>query len=210
MAEVTWFNQIDREWVALTRHDPSLDIEKFYRHVLSAYKSGFAPLESIASTANALLMSALPGAAYLGRKMLDQVGVDKHPALRVAYAISLLSGTGGEVDYELGHRVLSDVLKDEHAQDKLKALCAAALGDSARLGREEEVDFELAKAQYEIAFELGMRDAAHTLGLYWENCWSGAAPGDVLPNRTRALHWYKRGGAGSPKCMARLEALTAK
>jgi hypothetical protein len=78
MAEISWFNQIDREWAALTRHDPGLDIAKFYRHVLSAYKSGFAPLESIASTANALLVSALPGAAYLGRKMLDQVGVDKH------------------------------------------------------------------------------------------------------------------------------------
>jgi hypothetical protein len=44
MAEVSWFNQIDREWAALTRHDPALDIEKFYRHVLSAYKAGFAPL----------------------------------------------------------------------------------------------------------------------------------------------------------------------
>jgi hypothetical protein len=205
MAEVSWFNQIDREWAALTRHDPGLDIEKFYRHVLSAYKSGFAPLESIASTANALLVSALPGAAYLGRKMLDQVGVDKHPALRVTYALSLLSGTGGEADYALGHRVLRDVLKDEHAPDKLKGLSAAGLGDSARLGRGEEVDLELAKAQYGIAFELGMRD---TLGLYWENCWSGAAPGDVLPDRLRALQWYKRGGAASPRCMARLEALT--
>src|SRR5471030_2554217 len=197
MAEISWFNQIDREWAALTRHDPGLDIEKFYRHVLSAYKSGFAPLESIASTANALLVSALPGAAYLGRKMLDQVGVDKHPALRV----------GGAADYTFGHRVLKDVLKDEHAPDKLKGLAAAALGDSARLGRGEEADLELAKLQYEIAFEFGMRDAAHTLGLYWENCWSGAAPGDVLPDWTRALQWYKRGGAASPKCMARLETL---
>ena len=72
------------------------------------------------------------------------------------------------------------------------------------------MDLELAKAQYEIAFELGMRDATHTLGLYWENCWSGAAPGDVLPDRPRALQWYKRGGAASPRCMARLEALTTK
>jgi len=209
MAEVSWFNQIDREWAALTRHDPGLDVEKFYRHVLSAYKAGFAPLESIASTANALLVSALPGAAYLGRKMLDQVGVDKHPALRVAYALSLLSGTGGEADYALGHRVLKDVLKDEHAPDKLKGL-AAALGDSARLGRGEEVDLELAKAQYEIAFEFGIRDAAHTLGLYWEHSWSGTAPGDVLPDRTRAIQWYKRGGAASPRCMARLEVLSIK
>jgi hypothetical protein len=207
MAEVSWFNQIDREWAALRRHDPALDIEKFYRHVLSAYKSGFAPLESIASTANALLVSALPGAAYLGRKMLDQVGVNKHPALRVTYAISLLSGTGGTADFTLGNRLLKDVLKDEHAPDKLKGLAAAALGDSARLGRGEDVDLELAKAQYEIAFEFGLVDAAHTLGLYWENSWGGAVPGDDLPDRARAMHWYKRGGAGSPKCIARLETL---
>jgi hypothetical protein len=84
---------------------------------------------------------------------------------------------------------------------------AAALGDSARLGRGEAVDLELAKAQYETAFEFGMRDAAHTLGLYWEDAWGGAAPGDALPNHARAMHWYKRGGAGSEKCMARLEAL---
>jgi uncharacterized protein len=210
MADASWFNQIHSEWAALTRHDSRLDIEKFYRHVLSAYRSGFAPLESIASTANALLVSTLPGAAYLGRKMLDQVGVDKHPALRVAYALSLLSGTGGEVDYALGHLVLRDVLKDEHAPDKLKGLSSAALGDSARLGRGEEADLELAKAQYEIALEFGMRDAAHTLGLYWENCWGAAAPGDVLPDRLRAIQWYKRGGATSPRCMARLDALTTR
>jgi uncharacterized protein len=106
--------------------------------------------------------------------------------------------------------VLRDVLKDEHAPDKLKGLSVAALGDSARLGRGEEVDLELAKAQYEVAFELGIRDAAHTLGLYWENCWRGAAPGDVLPDRLRAMQWYKRGGAASPRCMARLQALTTK
>lgn len=74
MAQVSWLNQIDREWAALRRRDPGLDIEKFYRHVLSAYKAGIVPLESIASTANALLVSTLLGAAYLGRKILDQGG----------------------------------------------------------------------------------------------------------------------------------------
>ena len=115
----------------------------------------------------------------------------------------MLSGTGGTADFTLGNRVL----KDEHAPDKLKGLAAAALGDSARLGCGEDVDFELAKAQYEIAFEFGLLDAAHTLGLYWENSWGGAVPGDDLPDRARAMHWYKRGGAGSPKCIARLETL---
>ncbi len=64
-----------------------------------------------------------------------QVAIDKHPALGVAYALSLFAGTGGDSDPELANRILGDVLKDENAQDKLKGLSAAALGDSARLGR---------------------------------------------------------------------------
>jgi TPR repeat protein len=70
--------------------------------------------------------------------------------------------------------------------DKLKGLSAAALGDSARLGRGEEVDLELAKAHYEIAFELGMRDAAHTLGLYWETVGAARRPGTF--SRTGPAH----------------------
>jgi len=123
-----------------------LDIEQFYRHVVSAYRSGFAPLESIATTANALLLSTIAGAPYLGRKLLVQVGIDKHPALRVAYALSLFAGTGGDSDPELANRILGDVLKDENVQDKRKGFSAAALGDSARLGRGEAPDVELAKA----------------------------------------------------------------
>jgi hypothetical protein len=76
------------------------------------------------------------------------------------YAISLLSSMGGAADYNVGHRLLTDVLKDEHAPDNLKGLSAAALGDRPHLGRGEDVNIELAKAQYEIAFEFGMRDAA--------------------------------------------------
>ena len=53
MSEATWFNQLHREWRALQHHDTALDIEKFYRHVMSAHKSGFASLEAIATTANA-------------------------------------------------------------------------------------------------------------------------------------------------------------
>jgi hypothetical protein len=194
MSEVTWFNQIHREWHALKQHDPALDVEKFYRHVISAYKSGFASLETIATTANALLVSTISGAPYLGRKLLEQVGVDKHPALRVAFALSLFAGTGGKADPELGNRILVDVLKDENAKDALKGLSAAALADSARLGRGADADPELAKAQYEIAFGFGLRQAAHTLGLYWDNCWDTAAAGDKLPNRPQALMWYKRAG----------------
>jgi hypothetical protein len=140
MSEATWFNQIHREWRALKQHDAALDVEKFYRHVISAYKSGFAPLETIATTANALLVSTIAGAPYLGRKLLEQVGVVKHPALRVAYAPSLFAGTGGDPDPQLGNRILVDVLKDENAQDTLKRLSAVALADRARFGRGADAD----------------------------------------------------------------------
>jgi len=205
----SWVGQLDREWSMLAHGDPALDVERFYRHVMSAFKSGFAPPESIASTANALLVSTLPGAPFLGRKMLEQVGVDKHSSLRLAYGLSLLSGTGGAVDFVLGHALLDAVLKDDSASDNLKALATASRADSARLGRGGAVDYEMAKAQYELAFELGLRDAAHTLGLYWEENWGGAAPGDILPDRARAIQWYTRGRTGSAKCAARLAELRA-
>ena len=192
MAEASWFNQLHREWQALQRHDVALDVEKFYRHVISAHKSGFASFEAIATTANGLLLSRIHGAPYLGRKLLEQVGVDKHPALRVAYALSLFAGTGGDTDPELGNRILADVLKDDNAQDALKGLAAAALGDSARLGRGVDVDPEGAKRQYEIASKYGNLDAARTLGLYWDNRWGIAAAGDRLPNQARAASWFRR------------------
>ena len=192
MPEASWFNQLHLEWQALKRHDAALDIEKFYRHVMSAHKSGFASFEAIATTANALLLSSIPGAPYLGRKLFEQVGVNKHPTLRVAYALSLFAGTGGDADPESANRILADVLKDDNAQNALKGLAAAALGDSARLGRGMEVDPEQAKVQYEIAFKYGNLDAARTLGLYWDNHWNAAAAGDKLPNPARAANWYKR------------------
>jgi TPR repeat protein len=192
MSEPSWFNQLHHEWHALQRHDAALDVEKFYRHVMSAYKSGFASFEAIATTANALLLSTIPGAPYLGRKLFERVGVNKHPSLRVAYALSLFAGTGGDTDPTTGNIILADVLKDGNAQDALKGLAAAALGDSARLGRGGDTDLEQAKAYYEIAFKYGNLDAARTLGLYWDNCWNAAAAGDSLPDRTRAASWYKR------------------
>jgi hypothetical protein len=166
MAGLSWFNQIHREWQALKLYDTTLDIEQFYGDVISTYRSGFAPFESVATTANALLLSTIAGAPYLGRKLLVQVGIDKHPALGVAYALSLFAGTGGDSDPELANRILGDVLKDENAQDKLKGLSAAALGDSARLGRGEAPKVELEKARYETAFGFGHREAAQTLALY--------------------------------------------
>jgi uncharacterized protein len=124
----------------------------------------------------------------------------------VTYAISLLSGTGGEADYALGHRVLRDGLKDEHAPDKLKGLSAAALGDSARLGRGEEADLSLPKLSTRWRSNLAREMRPIPSGFTGKTV--GAA--HVLPDRPRALHWYKRGGAASARCMARLGALTTK
>ena len=119
----------------------------------------------------------------------------------VTYALSLFAGTGGDRDPELANRILVDVLKDENAQDKLKGLSAAALGESARLGRGEALDVELAKARYEMAFSFGHREAAQTLALYWENRWGCTASGDSVPNRTIAQKWYKRCGENNQKIL---------
>gem|GEM_PF-2817088 len=47
-----WFGQIEREWKMLRQGDPSLNPEKFFRHVLSANKAGFLSAESLAAVAN--------------------------------------------------------------------------------------------------------------------------------------------------------------
>jgi hypothetical protein len=205
----SWLGQIEREWAQLRLCDPALDLEKFFRHVVSANKVGFLSLESIAAIANGLLTSSLSGAPYLGRRLLNLVGPDRHPSLRVALALSLVTETGGPADYEGGHLILGDVLKDDTASDPLRGMAAAALADSARLGRGMEPDLEMAKDMYVAALELGHRSAAYNLGLYWEGRWGTSAPGDVVPDCTKATQAYKRGGS-SPKCAARLDSLRAR
>src|SRR5260370_27702804 len=86
----SWFSQIEHEWAQLRQGDPSLDVEKFFRHVVSATKVGFLSLESIAAIANGLLTSPLSGAPYLGRRLLERAGPDRHPSLRHAPALSLV------------------------------------------------------------------------------------------------------------------------
>jgi len=205
----SWLGQIEREWAQLRQCDSCLDVEKFFRHVVSANKVGFLSLESIAAIANGLLTSPLPGAPYLGRRLLERVGPDRHPALRVALALSLVTETGGAADYEVGHVILGDVLKDVTASEPLRGMAAAALADSARLGRGMNTDLEMAKEMYAAALELGHRSAAYNLGLYWEGYWDTSAPGDAVPDSTKAAQAYKRGGSNA-KCAARLDALRAR
>jgi hypothetical protein len=205
----SWLGQIECEWAQLRQCDPALDIEKFFRHVVSANKVGFLSLESIAAIANGLLTSSLSGAPYLGRRLLKLVGPDRHPSLRVALALSLVTETGGPADFESGHVILGDVLKDDAASEPLRGLAAAALADSARLGRGMDADLEMAKHMYATALELGHRSAAYNLGLYWEGHWDTSAPGDVVPDSTKAAQAYKRGGSNA-KCAARLDALRTR
>jgi len=108
----SWLGQIEREWAQLRLGDPSLDVERFFRHVVSANKVGFLSLESIAAISNGLLTSPLSGAPYLGRRLIERVGPHRHPSLRVALALSLVTETGGPADCETGHVILGDVLKD--------------------------------------------------------------------------------------------------
>jgi len=205
----SWFSQIEHEWAQLRQDDPALDVERFFRHVVSANKVGFLSLESIAAIANGLLTSPLSGAPYLGRRLLERVGPDRHPSLRVALALSLVTETGGPADYQGGHVILGDVLKDDTASEPLRGMAAAALADSARLGRGMDADLEMAKDMYATALELGHRSAAYNLGLYWEGHWDRSAPGDVVPDSTKAAQAYKRGGSNA-KCTARLDALRTR
>jgi hypothetical protein len=207
--DTSWFSQIEHEWAQLRQGDLSLDVERFFRHVVSANKVGFLSLESIAAIANGLLTSPLSGAPYLGRRLLERVGPDRHPSLRVALALSLVTETGGPADYEGGHVILGDVLKDDTASEPLRGMAAAALADSARLGRGMDTDLEMAKGMYATALELGHRSAAYNLGLYWEGHWDMSAHGDVVPDSTKAAQAYKRGGSHA-KCAARLDALRTR
>jgi uncharacterized protein len=201
-----WFGQIEREWKMLRRGDPSLNPEKFFRHVLSANKAGFLSVESLAAIANGLLTSALHGAPLLGRRLLERVGINRHPTLRLALAVSLVTPSGGDADFETGNTILEDVMKDDSAEGRLRGLAAAALADSARLGRGMPVDVKKAVALYDRAIELGHKAAARNLGLYCEGVWGTESSNEVLPDNARAIQMYKRGGT-DPRCQLRMSNL---
>jgi uncharacterized protein len=201
-----WFGQIEREWKMLRLGDPSLNSEKFFRHVLSANKAGFLSAESLAAIANGLLTSPLHGASLLGRQLLERVGINRHPTLRLALAVSLVTSTGGDADFETGNAIFEDVMKDDSAEGRLRGLAAAALADSARLGRGMPVDVKTAVTLYDRAIELGHKAAAHNLGLYWEGMWGAESSNEALPNNARAIQTYKRGGTDA-RCRLRISNL---
>jgi uncharacterized protein len=201
----SWVGQIEREWQQLRSADPALDVEKFFRHVIAANKTGFLTPESLAAIANALLTSPLPDAPILGRRLLDRVGVNRHPSLRVALAISLVSSSEGDGEVITGNAILEDVMKDDSADGRFRGIAAAALADSARIGRGMDEDVNLARTLYERAIELGHKASAHNLGLYWEGVWGTSNAGPAL-NRQKAIQMYRRGGDDA-RCQRRLAAL---
>lgn len=204
--EPGWFGQIEHEWNLLRQGHPSLNPEKFFRHVLSANKAGFLSAESLAAIANGLLTSSLHGASLLGRRLLERVGINRHPTLRMALAVSLVTPTGGDADFETGNAILEDVMKDDSAEGRLRGLAAAALADSARLGRGMPVDVKKAVTLYDRAIDLGHKAAARNLGLYWEGAWGAESPNEALPDNARAIQTYKRGGTDS-RCQSRISNL---
>ncbi|SAL86308.1 hypothetical protein AWB74_07647 [Caballeronia arvi] len=201
----SWVGQIEREWQQLRRSDPTLNVEKFFRHVIAANKTGFLTPESLAAIANALLTSPLADAPILGRQLLDRVGVNRHPSLRVALALSLVSSNGDDEEVVTGNAILEDVMKDDTADGRLRGISAAALADSARMGRGMSEDVDLARTLYERAVDLGHKASAHNLGLYWEGVWGAPSTGAML-NRQKAIQTYRRGGDDA-RCLQRLQAL---
>lgn len=208
--DANWLTQIEQDWTLLARNDQRLDVGRFYRHILTAYKAGFVPLESIATTANALLISSIAGAPDLGQRLLGRVGIDRHPALRVVHALALLDGRGVTPDVEEALVVMRDVLSDHELPELLRGLVFAVLGDSSRLGREGTPDAGEAIPSYERAFGLGVKQIAWNMGLYWEGLWGIARGEDLLPDTAQALMWYRRGVPASEKCARRILELTDK
>ncbi|MFT4063635.1 sel1 repeat family protein [Paraburkholderia sp.] len=208
--DTNWLTQIEHDWILLARNDQRLNVGRFYRHILTAYKAGFVPLESVATTANALLISTISGAADLGQRLLGQVGVDRHPALRIVHALALLDGKGVAPDIAEAHVVMRDVLCDSELPEQLRGLVFVVLGDSSRLGREGAPDASEALRNYERAFRLGIKQVAWNMGLYWEGRWGMARGEDLLPDTAQALMWYRRGVSASEKCARRVLELTDK
>ncbi|BCQ29027.1 hypothetical protein NK8_72170 (plasmid) [Caballeronia sp. NK8] len=96
-------------------------------------------------------------------------------------------------------------MKDDTAEARLRGIAAAALADSARIGRGIHADANLARTLYERAVDLGHKASAHNLGLYWEGTWGAPGTGATL-NRQKAIQMYRRGG-NDARCLRRLQAL---
>ncbi|REG59298.1 hypothetical protein B0G80_2033 [Paraburkholderia sp. BL6669N2] len=159
----SWLGQIEREWAQLRQCDPSLDVERFFRHVVSEKRSDFSHLNLSPPLRMACSRARCRARLFSAGDLLERVGPDRHPSLLVALAPSLVTETGGPAGYEGGHVILGDVLKDDTASEPLRGMAAAALADSARLGRGMDADLEMAKDMYATALERGHRSPRTTL-----------------------------------------------
>ncbi|WP_251031585.1 hypothetical protein [Paraburkholderia strydomiana] len=68
----------------MRRADPTLDVEKFSRHVIAANRTGFLAPELLTAIANARLTGTLNRASHLGRWLLEHIGKNRHLAWRMA------------------------------------------------------------------------------------------------------------------------------
>lgn len=205
----SWIEQLQTGWNLLKEESPQLDVERFFRHALTAFRSRAMDAQALAVIATRMLASGLKGAPYLGRKMLEQAGTAANPPIGVAYALALLTEKGGPADLQLAHQEFERIAYQEDASRDLRGFSFAALGDSYRTGRGLPVDISAAKKLYEKSEELGCAAAAYSLGLYWEGRLGEAAPEDTLPNLTEAARHYRAGASRDPRCAERLEIVRA-
>lgn len=81
-------------------------------------------------------------------------------------------------------------MKDNTADGRLRGIAAAALADSARIGRGVDADADLHRTLYERAVDLGHKASARNLGLYWKRGWGASSTGATF-NRQKAIQMYR-------------------
>jgi hypothetical protein len=77
----SWIEQLEKGWGLLRENNNELEVERFYRSALTAFRSKAVDAPGLAVIANRMLESPLEGAPYLGRKMLEQAGTRAFPVI---------------------------------------------------------------------------------------------------------------------------------
>lgn len=201
----SWIEQLEKGWGLLRMNSADLEVERFYRSALTAFRSKAVDAPGLAVIANRMLESPLEGAPYLGRKMLEQAGTRAFPVIGFVYALSLLHGRGGPSNFQLAHQELEHLTYNEDTPRDIKGLSFSALADSYRTGRGVDADTKRAKTLYQQAAELGYVGAARNLGLYYENLWEESVSDESLPNLNEAARYYRMGASKDTQCASRFE-----
>jgi hypothetical protein len=204
----SWDQVIAKEWRMLREASAEVSVEKFFRHAVTAYQVRMLNTQDVARIAVEMFGSPLEGAPYLGRKLLEKVGPRSHPPVGAAYALALLHGYGGPADIASANTLLDYLCSIDDVTKDTRGLALAMLADSYRLARGYDANPQKALKLYEQALENGFA-AYLNLGLYWEGKWTAHDPAHKVPDKQKAIGYYRRGSVSSPKCAARLAALQA-